>query len=87
MGETTIETNSTARDSREPPNDFGCTMTTARQEIATMYDKLNQLTESHRQLRPGHGLVTGGVTLVVATLCFLGVPAGFWRQLMFPFTW
>ena len=52
-----------------------------------MYDKLNQLTESHRQLRPGHGLVTGGVTLVVATLCFLGVPAGFWRQLMFPFTW
>ena len=75
MGNTTIETNATARDSREPPDNFTCTATTRHLEIATMYDKLNQLTESHGQLRPGHGLVTGVVAFVLATLCFLGVLA------------
>ncbi len=40
-----------------------------------MLDKLNQLTESHGELRPGHGLVTGIVALSLAILCFLGVLA------------
>lgn len=40
-----------------------------------MLDKLNQLTESHGQLRPGHGLVSGVLSLSLAILCFLGVLA------------
>ncbi len=38
-------------------------------------DKLNQLTESHGALRPGHGMVTGVIALSLAILCFLGVLA------------
>ena len=38
-----------------------------------MLDKLNQLTESHGELRPGHGLVSGVIALSLAILCFLGV--------------
>lgn len=38
-------------------------------------DKLNQLTESHGALRPGHGMVTGVIALSLASLCFLGVLA------------
>ncbi|MGY4829596.1 sterol desaturase family protein [Sphaerotilaceae bacterium SBD11-9] len=38
-------------------------------------DKLNQLTESHGELRPGHGMVTGVIALSLAILCFLGVLA------------
>jgi sterol desaturase/sphingolipid hydroxylase (fatty acid hydroxylase superfamily) len=38
-------------------------------------NKLNQLTESHGELRPGKGMVTGVIALVLAILCFLGVLA------------
>ena len=38
-------------------------------------DKLNQLTESHGELRPGKGLISGIVALSLAILCFLGVLA------------
>jgi sterol desaturase/sphingolipid hydroxylase (fatty acid hydroxylase superfamily) len=38
-------------------------------------DKLNQLTESHGELRRGKGMVTGVIALVLAILCFLGVLA------------
>jgi sterol desaturase/sphingolipid hydroxylase (fatty acid hydroxylase superfamily) len=38
-------------------------------------NKLNQLTESHGELRPGHGMVTGVMALSLAILCFLGVLA------------
>jgi sterol desaturase/sphingolipid hydroxylase (fatty acid hydroxylase superfamily) len=38
-------------------------------------DKLNQLTESHGELRPGKGLISGIIALSLATLCFLGVLA------------
>lgn len=38
-------------------------------------DKLNQLTESHGELRRGKGMVTGVIALVLASLCFLGVLA------------
>jgi sterol desaturase/sphingolipid hydroxylase (fatty acid hydroxylase superfamily) len=38
-------------------------------------NKLNQLTESHGALRPGHGMVTGVIALSLAILCFLGVIA------------
>ncbi|WOB10373.1 sterol desaturase family protein [Piscinibacter gummiphilus] len=38
-------------------------------------DKLNQLTESHGELRRGKGMVTGVIALVLAMLCFLGVLA------------
>ena len=40
-----------------------------------MLDKLNQLTESHGELRTGHGLVSGVIALSLAILCFLGVLA------------
>jgi sterol desaturase/sphingolipid hydroxylase (fatty acid hydroxylase superfamily) len=40
-----------------------------------MLDKLNTLAESHGALRPGRGLVTGVIALVLAVLCFLGVLA------------
>lgn len=38
-------------------------------------DKLNQLTESHGELRRGKGMVTGVIAFVLALLCFLGVLA------------
>src|SRR5688572_1871929 len=38
-------------------------------------DKLNQLTESHGELKTGHGLVSGVIALTLAILCFLGVLA------------
>jgi sterol desaturase/sphingolipid hydroxylase (fatty acid hydroxylase superfamily) len=38
-------------------------------------DKLNRLSESHGDLRPGHGLVTGVIAVGLASLCFLGVLA------------
>ena len=31
-------------------------------------DKLNRLTESHGQLRPGHGLITGSIALGLSNL-------------------
>jgi len=40
-----------------------------------MLDKLNEFTESHGELRPGRGLVTGSIALSLAVLCFLGVLA------------
>ena len=40
-----------------------------------MLDKLNQLTESHGELRTGRGLVSGVIALSLAILCFLGVLA------------
>jgi sterol desaturase/sphingolipid hydroxylase (fatty acid hydroxylase superfamily) len=38
-------------------------------------DKLNQLTESHGELRFGTGLITGIIALSLGILCFLGVLA------------
>ena len=38
-------------------------------------DKLNQLTESHGALAPGHGMISGVIALSLAILCFLGVLA------------
>jgi sterol desaturase/sphingolipid hydroxylase (fatty acid hydroxylase superfamily) len=38
-------------------------------------EKLNRLTESHGELRPGTGLIAGVIALVLAVLCFLGVLA------------
>jgi sterol desaturase/sphingolipid hydroxylase (fatty acid hydroxylase superfamily) len=38
-------------------------------------DKLNRLTESHGEIRPGKGLVTGVIALSLGILCFLGVLA------------
>jgi sterol desaturase/sphingolipid hydroxylase (fatty acid hydroxylase superfamily) len=38
-------------------------------------EKLNELSESHGELRPGSGMVTGVIALVLAVLCFLGVLA------------
>ena len=40
-----------------------------------MLDKLNELTESHGELKTGHGLVSGVIALSLAILCFLGVLA------------
>ena len=40
-----------------------------------MIEKLNELTESHGALKPGHGLVSGVIALSLAILCFLGVLA------------
>lgn len=40
-----------------------------------MLEKLNELSESHGELRVGHGMVTGVIALVLAVLCFLGVLA------------
>ncbi|MFT3665291.1 sterol desaturase family protein [Piscinibacter sp.] len=39
------------------------------------FDKLNRLSGSHGALRPGKGLVSGVVALMLAVLCFLGVLA------------
>ena len=38
-------------------------------------NKLNQLTESHGELRAGHGMISGVIALSLAILCFLGVLA------------
>jgi sterol desaturase/sphingolipid hydroxylase (fatty acid hydroxylase superfamily) len=38
-------------------------------------EKLNELSESHGELRPGSGMVTGVIALVLAVLSFLGVLA------------
>lgn len=38
-------------------------------------DKLQQLTASHGPLRPGKGLVSGVIALILGVLCFLGVLA------------
>lgn len=38
-------------------------------------DKLNRLSSSHGALRPGSGMITGVIALVLAILCFLGVLA------------
>src|ERR1700741_1595157 len=38
-------------------------------------DKLNRLSESHGALRPGTGMVSGVISLLLAILCFLGVLA------------
>jgi len=40
-----------------------------------MIEKLNELTESHGALKPGHGLVSGVIALSLAILSFLGVLA------------
>jgi sterol desaturase/sphingolipid hydroxylase (fatty acid hydroxylase superfamily) len=40
-----------------------------------MLEKLNQLTESHGELKRGHGLITGIIALSLGILCFLGVLA------------
>nr|WP_297352020.1 sterol desaturase family protein [uncultured Caldimonas sp.] len=40
-----------------------------------MLDKLNQLTESHGELRRGTGMVSGVIALTLAILCLLGVLA------------
>ena len=40
-----------------------------------MLDKLNELTEGHGALKPGHGLITGIIALSLGILCFLGVLA------------
>ena len=42
---------------------------------APMLEKLNELTEGHGALKPGHGLITGVIALSLAILCFLGVLA------------
>jgi sterol desaturase/sphingolipid hydroxylase (fatty acid hydroxylase superfamily) len=41
----------------------------------TPLHKLNELAESHGELRPGHGMVSGVIALALAILCFLGVLA------------
>ena len=41
----------------------------------TPLNKLNQLSESHGELRPGHGMISGVIALSLAILCFLGVLA------------
>lgn len=38
-------------------------------------DKLNRLSASHGALRPGRGMISGVIALVLAILCFLGVLA------------
>lgn len=38
-------------------------------------DKLNRLSASHGALRPGTGMITGVIALLLAILCFLGVLA------------
>jgi sterol desaturase/sphingolipid hydroxylase (fatty acid hydroxylase superfamily) len=38
-------------------------------------NKLNQLSESHGELRPGHGMVSGVIALSLGILCLLGVIA------------
>ncbi len=40
-----------------------------------MPDKLNRLTESHGELQPGRGLVSGVIAPALHIPCFLGVLA------------
>jgi len=40
-----------------------------------MLEKLNKLSESHGEIRPGRGMASGVVALTLAVLCFLGVLA------------
>ncbi|MCZ8257778.1 MAG: sterol desaturase family protein, partial [Polaromonas sp.] len=40
-----------------------------------MLEKLNELTESHGELRPGKGIMSGVIALSLGILCFLGVLA------------
>lgn len=40
-----------------------------------MLEKLNELTESHGELRPGSGIMSGVIALGLGVLCFLGVLA------------
>ena len=40
-----------------------------------MLEKLNEFSESHGELQPGKGLVTGTIALTLGILCFLGVLA------------
>jgi sterol desaturase/sphingolipid hydroxylase (fatty acid hydroxylase superfamily) len=40
-----------------------------------MLEKLNELTESHGELRPGKGMMSGVIALSLGILCFLGVLA------------
>jgi sterol desaturase/sphingolipid hydroxylase (fatty acid hydroxylase superfamily) len=40
-----------------------------------LLNKLNRLTESHGELKPGSGLISGVIALSLAILCFLGVLA------------
>ncbi len=43
--------------------------------MTTPLDKLNRLSESHGELKTGHGMVSGVIALTLAVLCFLGVLA------------
>ena len=43
--------------------------------MSTPIDKLNRLSESHGELKPGQGMVSGVIALILAVLCFLGVLA------------
>jgi sterol desaturase/sphingolipid hydroxylase (fatty acid hydroxylase superfamily) len=45
-----------------------------------MLEKLNQLTESHGELKAGRGMVSGVIALSLAILCFLGVLAFHWPE-------
>jgi hypothetical protein len=45
-----------------------------------MLDKLDQLTESHGELKARRGMVSGVVALSLAILCFLGVLAFHWPE-------
>ena len=45
-----------------------------------MLDKLNKLSQSSGELRPGRGLGSGVVALILAVLCFLGVLAFLFPQ-------
>ena len=40
-----------------------------------MLDKLNDLAESHGELKPGQGIITGVIALTLGFLCLLGVLA------------
>jgi sterol desaturase/sphingolipid hydroxylase (fatty acid hydroxylase superfamily) len=43
--------------------------------MLSVLEKLNRLAESHGELRPGHGLITGVIALSLGILCFLAVLA------------
>ncbi len=40
-----------------------------------MLNRINQLSESSGELRPGKGLISGVIAFTLAILCFLGVLA------------
>src|SRR5213592_3855931 len=59
-----------------PPDRFAIIrLHTGRATGMRELDKLNQLSESHGALQPGHGMVSGVIALSLAILCFLGVLA------------